>query len=191
MGVSDTSRNECGFRRPAELERTMYLPTNGMVKGKYSQRKHLRIRKKTKQVRGAIICLLFNGFAWSTENLYMERYRSTCDIFFGIEHRLRRYDMEDKFNKKAKQGWRFAADAPVHTNESASSVDCKHTSGGVSLAIDISFGSVVDKKKKERSRLFLGHEVRLAQAYVFVRRRLRLLRYTCGIQKVRHRGTKR
>ena len=90
MGVSDTSRNECGFRRPAELERTMYLPTNGMVKGKYSQRKHLRIREKTKQVRGAIICLLFSGSAWSTENLYMERYRSTYDIFFGIEHRLRR-----------------------------------------------------------------------------------------------------
>ena len=29
MGVSDTSRNECGFRRLAELERTLYLPTNG------------------------------------------------------------------------------------------------------------------------------------------------------------------
>ena len=87
----DTSRNECGFRRPAELERTMYLPTNGVVKGKYSQRKHLRIREETKQVRGAIICPLVSTVsAWSTENLYMERYRSTCDIFFGIEHKLRR-----------------------------------------------------------------------------------------------------
>ena len=63
--------------------------------------------------------------------------------------------MEDKFNKKAKQGWRFAADAPVHTNESASSVDCKHTSGGVSLAIDISFGSVVDKKRRSVHVCFL------------------------------------
>ena len=29
MGVSDSSRNECGFRRIAELERILYLPTNG------------------------------------------------------------------------------------------------------------------------------------------------------------------
>ena len=29
MGVSDSSRNECGFRRPAELERILYMPTNG------------------------------------------------------------------------------------------------------------------------------------------------------------------
>ena len=28
MGVPDTSRNECGFKRPAELERTLYLPTS-------------------------------------------------------------------------------------------------------------------------------------------------------------------
>ena len=138
-----------------------------------------------------MICLLLNGLPWSKENLYMERCKSTYDIIFGIERRLRREDMEDKFNKKAKQGWRFAADAPVQTNESAGSVDCKHTSGGVSLEIDNWLRDRRRRKKKERSRLFLGHEVRIAQAYVFVRRRLRLLRYTCGIQKVGHRGTSR
>ena len=99
--------------------------------------------------------------------------------------------MEDKFNKKAKQGWRFAADAPVHTNECASSVDCKHTSGGVSLAIDIGFGVVVDKKRRSVHVCFFGHDVRLAQAYVFVRGRLRVLRLSRGIQKVGHRGTRR
>ena len=86
----------------------------------------------------------------------MERYKSTYDIFFGIERRLRREDMEDKFNKKAKQGWRFAADAPVHTNESAGSVDCKHTSGESHWRLILGFGVVlVDKKRKERSRLLL------------------------------------
>ena len=29
MGVPDSSRIECGFKRPAESERTLYLPTNG------------------------------------------------------------------------------------------------------------------------------------------------------------------
>ena len=52
-------------------------------------------------------------------------------------------------NKKAKQGWRFAADAAMFTDENAGSEDCKHTSGGVSLAT----GNVT--KKKEHSRLLL------------------------------------
>ena len=111
------------------------------MKGKYSQGKHLRIREKTKQVRGA----------------------------------------QASDNNNVSFGQRFALEQ----------VDCKHTSGGLSLAIDIGFGIVVDKKKEERSRLFLGHEVRIAQAHVFARGRLRVLRYTCGIQKVGHRGTKR
>ena len=73
-----------------------------------------------------------------------------------IEYRLRREDIEERFNKEVQQGWRFAADAPSLSDENAGSVDCKCTSGGVSL-IEIVFGAVVDKKK-ERSRLFLGHE---------------------------------
>ena len=32
----------------------------------------------------------------------MVRYKSTYDFFFGIEHRLRREDMEDKFKKKGE-----------------------------------------------------------------------------------------
>ena len=43
--------------------------------------------------------------------------------------------MEETFNKEAKQGWRFAADAALFTDENAGSEDCKHTSGGVPLAI--------------------------------------------------------
>ena len=29
----------------------------------------------------------------------------------GIEHRLRKEEMEEQFNKEAMEGWRFAADA--------------------------------------------------------------------------------
>ena len=59
----------------------------------------------------------------------MRRYKGKYDIFFGIEHRLRKEDMEEQFNREAKEGWRFAADAARITDERASSEDRKHTSG--------------------------------------------------------------
>ena len=44
--------------------------------------------------------------------------------------------MEEQFNKKAKEGWRFAADAARITDENAGTEDRKHTSGGVFVAVD-------------------------------------------------------
>ena len=41
----------------------------------------------------------------------MRRYTGKCDIFFGMEHRMRKEEMEEQINKEAKEGWRFAADA--------------------------------------------------------------------------------
>ena len=34
----------------------------------------------------------------------MKRYKGTFDGFFGIEHRLRKEEMEGQFNKDAKEG---------------------------------------------------------------------------------------
>ena len=51
-------------------------------------------------------CTLVNGSPWSTEKKYMV-HKGTCDIFFGIEHRLRKEEMEEQFNREAKEGWRF------------------------------------------------------------------------------------
>ena len=79
-------------------------------------------------------CTLLNGSAWSTEKKYLTRYKGKCDIFFGIEHKLRTEDMEEQFiekPRKAKEGWRFAADAARITDENAGTEDRKHTSGGV------------------------------------------------------------
>ena len=64
------------------------------------------------------------------------RWKVTLDMFFGIEHRMRKEEMEERLNKEAKQGWRFAADEARVTDEKASSEDRKHTSGGVSVAVD-------------------------------------------------------
>ena len=53
---------------------------------------------------------LTKGSAWSTEKKYMRRYQ-------GIEHRLKKEEMEEEFNKEAKEGWRFAASAARITEE--------------------------------------------------------------------------
>ena len=65
--------------------------------------------------------------------------------------------MGDKFNKEAKQGWRGAADAARITDEGAGSKDCKHTSGGVLMAIEHRLGAVVDKEEGA-AKTILGNE---------------------------------
>ena len=47
----------------------------------------------------------------------MRRYKGKCDIFFGIEPRLRKEEIVEQFNREAKGGWRFAADAARITDE--------------------------------------------------------------------------
>ena len=44
--------------------------------------------------------------------------------------------MEEQFNREAKEGWRFAADAARITDERASGEDGKHMSGGFFVAVD-------------------------------------------------------
>ena len=51
--------------------------------------------------------------------------------------------MEVQFNKEAKEGWRFAADATRITDETASSEDRKHISGGGFVAVDSNLGAVL------------------------------------------------
>ena len=56
------------------------------------------MRKEEKRLK----CTLRNGSAWNTERKYMRRYRGKCDIFFGIEHRLRQKEIKEQFNREAK-----------------------------------------------------------------------------------------
>ena len=63
-----------------------------------------------------------------------------------IEHRMKKEKMEDTFNKDAGQGWKYAADAARITDERAGREDEKHTSGGVTVALD-KMGAVIDKEE--------------------------------------------
>ena len=76
----------------------------------------------------------------------MRRYKGTFDIFFGVEHRGKK-KWGKKFGQEAKQGWRFAADSARITNENASNEDCKHTSGGVFVAIGSNLSAVIGKEE--------------------------------------------
>ena len=50
--------------------------------------------------------------------------------------------MKEQFNKEAKEGWRFAADAARITDERANSEDRKHTSRGVFVEFVSNLGAV-------------------------------------------------
>ena len=116
---------------------------------------------------------MLDGSAWSTEKKYMRRYKGTFDIFFGIEHRLRKEELEEQLNKEAKEGWRFAASAARITEETAGDEDRKHTSGGVLVAIDKNPGAVVGADEGAIESI-PGNEGKIAKAWVSVRGGLRI-----------------
>ena len=103
------------------------------------------MRKEEKRLK----CTLLNGSARSTERKCKRRYKGKCDIFFGIEHRLRKEEMEEQFNKEAKDGWRFATCAARITEEPAGDTDRKHTSGGVFVAFDSNLGAVGSRRRDD------------------------------------------
>ena len=47
-------------------------------------------------------CTILNGSAWSTEKKCMRRCKGKCVIFFGMDHRLRKVEMEEQFNAKGR-----------------------------------------------------------------------------------------
>ena len=57
------------------------------------------MQKPSKAVRYTLL----NGSAWGSDKKYMRRYKSTFDIFFGIEHRTTKEQMEEQFNKETNQ----------------------------------------------------------------------------------------
>ena len=84
--------------------------------------------------------------------------------------------MVEQFNKEAKEGRRFAADAARITDERAAIEDQKHTSGGVFVAIDSNLGAAVGEKEGAVTSV-PGNEGRIAQVWVNVRGEVRMCAY--------------
>ena len=103
----------------------------------------------------------------------MRGYSGKCDVFSDNEHRSRKEEMEEQFDKEAKEGWRFAASAARISEETAGDEDRKHTSGGVFVAIDSNLGAVVGAEEGAIDSI-PGDVGRIAQAWVNVRGGLRV-----------------
>ena len=95
----------------------------------------------------------------------MSRYKGRCDIFFGVEHRLRKEETEEELNKEAKEGWRLAANAAGIIDERAGIEDQKHSSGGVFVAVDSNLGVVVGETEGAVTSN-PGNEGRITKAWV-------------------------
>ena len=102
----------------------------------------------------------------------MRRYIGTFDVFFGMEHRLRKEEMEEQLNREAKERWRFAASAARITEEMDE--DRKHTSGGVFVAVDSNFGADVGAEEGAIESI-QGNEGRIARAWANVRGGMRII----------------
>ena len=107
--------------------------------------------------------------------------KGKCAIFFGIVHRLRKEEMEEQFNKDAKEGWRFAAAAAGIADERADREDQKHTSE-VLVAVDSNMGADVGEKEGPVASI-PGNEGRITQAWVNVRGGMRVFLHISGIRK--------
>ena len=90
--------------------------------------------------------------------------------------------MEEQFNKEAKEGWRFAADAARITDEKAGREDQRHTSGGVFVAVDSNLGAVIGEKEGAVMST-PGNEGRIAQVWVNVRGGCECLQHTFGTRR--------
>ena len=86
------------------LEQTWLCIDAAEIPKKWRQPKgadRTEMRKEEKRLK----CILLNGSVWSTEKKYLRTYKGTFDIFFGIEHRLRKEEMDEQLSKEAKEGW--------------------------------------------------------------------------------------
>ena len=94
--------------------------------------------------------------------------------------------MEEQFNKEAKQGWIFTADASRITDKNASSEDHNHTSGGVFVAVDSKLAQSLAKKKEQSCRSQEMKDNRPNMG-VSAERYASLFKYTSGTHKDGHR----
>ena len=98
---------------------------------------------------------------------YTESYKGTLDIFFGIEHGMRREELEKPTERPSKDGGLLQMRARI-TGARADGDDRKHTSGGAFVAVDSSLEADTDKEEGAVKSI-PKNEGRIAQAWVNVR----------------------
>ena len=113
-------------------------------KRNYQEQGRGEIRSQMRKPPGTVVpCQMFLRGALRRSIEKVPRY---VRHLLRIEHRMRREEMEEQFNNKSQQGWRFAADVGRNTDDKAGSEDRKRTSGGVFVAIDSALGRMDAEK---------------------------------------------
>ena len=87
-----------------------------------------------------------------------------CVIFFGIEHRLRKEEMEEQFNRRTE----ICSGCSKNRRRRASNEDRERTSGGVFIAVDSNLGTVVGARGRAVASI-PSNEGRITQAGLNVR----------------------
>ena len=152
-----------------------------------SQQEEGKDRKEMQKESRTARCTLLNGATWNTEKKFMSRYKGTFDIFFGIEHKMRKEEMEEQFNDRSQI--RTEDLQPTQQESSMkmpSSEDRKHTSGGVfCYSGQLLWEQLLAKKKKEQLSQFEATREELPKAWSTCARRCAcFLSITSGTRKV-------
>ena len=80
-----------GLQRRTEMMERMQRQEVQVKGGRWAEEITHRWRQPKGEGRTEI---LLDGSTWSTERKYMRRFNGKCDVFFGIEHSLRKEEME-------------------------------------------------------------------------------------------------
>ena len=112
------------------------------------QQKVPRMREQgnMKDQEVCINCAMLAGSSCGTEKAYIEQYREDSDVFLENEHRMKGEEAEPQ-NKLARINLKIAVDEARDTEGSTGQGAKNHTPGGVSIAVDGPWSSVVSREK--------------------------------------------
>ena len=109
---------------------------------------------------------LVNGSARCMERKDMRRYNGTFEIFFEIGHRMRRKEMEEQFNKEARDGGlQQTRQGSLTRGQAARIAHTRREVYIVFVVVDGNFGAVFGKEEGAVTSI-PGNEGRIAQACV-------------------------
>ena len=116
---------------------------------------------------------MLNVSAWSTERKYIRRYKGRRDILLGIEHKLKKEEVKEQFNREAKgrmELWLMRRES--QTKEQAVRIRNIHQEKFF-VAVGSKLGSVVGEKQGAVTSI-QGNRGRITQAWVNVRGGMRV-----------------
>ena len=131
----------------------------------------MRERGNKKDQEVCINCAQLSGSSIGAEKEYTAQHTENFDVFFGIEHRMRRGG-GTAVQRVSKEKRKIAAREAKDT-ESKGEADNKHMSSGVFMAFDVALSSVVNTEKGAVGTI-PDNDGRVVQAWINVKEGLQV-----------------